>query len=87
MSWLLGYVIGAILGGVIVVRILEALLGGLSSTVLNILRPIFFVGTVTTVATTSIMSRFTSKVRKLQRISASVGDRIDSIVDTERKRK
>ena len=87
MSWILGYVIGAILGGVIVVRILEAVLGGLSSTVLNILRPIFFVGTVTTVTTASGMSKFTSKARKAQRIFASVGDKLDSITNTNRKEK
>ena len=87
MGWLIGYIIGAILTGVTVVRIGELLFGGLSSGVLSILRPIFFVGTVTTVTTTSLMSRFTSKVKKLQRISTAVGDRLDSITNTERKNK
>lgn len=87
MGWLVGYIIGAIITGVALTRILEVLLGGVSSGVLNILRPIFFVGTVTTVTTTSMMSRFNSKVRKLQRIAASVGDRVDSITNTKREGK
>ena len=87
MGWLIGYIIGAILTGVTVVRIGELLFGGLSSGVLSILRPIFFVGTVTTVTTASGMSKFTSKARKAQRIFASVGDKLDSITNTNRKEK
>ena len=87
MGWLGGYVIGAILGGFVVTRILELLLGGLSSSVLNILRPIFFVSTVTAVTAKSGMSRFTSWAQRGQRISASVADRLDSFTNTERKHK
>lgn len=87
MGWMVGYIIGAIIGGVAVTRILELLLGGVSNGVLNILRPIFFVGTVTAVTTQSGMSRFTSKMRTLQRGAAAVSDRLDSITNTERKHK
>ena len=87
MGWLGGYVIGAILGGFVVTRILELLLGGLSSSVLNILRPIFFVSTVTAVTAKSGMNRFTSTMRKFQRITGSVEDRLDSILNTKREGK
>ena len=87
MTFMFGWVIAAILGGLTAVRVGEFLLGGLSSGVLNILRPIFFVGTVTAVTTHSQMSRFTSKVRKALRIITAVRDRVESIPDTERKHK
>jgi len=84
MPFMIGWVVAAILGGLTVVRIVELLFGGLSNTVLNIIRPIFFVGTVTTVTTQSGMSRFTSKMRKLQRITHTVGDRVNSVTKKER---
>ena len=70
MGWLLGPLLGGVLGGIIVVRILEFLLGGVSSGVMGVIRPIFFVSTVTAVTTQSGMGKFTSIVRKFQRGSA-----------------
>ena len=86
MGWLLGPFIGGVLGGFVVVRILQFIFGWVSSDVMNVVRPVFFTGTVTAVTTTSAMSRFTSKVRRLQRGSAAVSERIDSLTNTKRKR-
>ena len=85
MGWLLGPLLGGVLGGIIVVRILEFFLGGVSSGVMSVIRPIFFVGTVSAVTTQTGMGKFTSLVRKFQRGSGTVEDRIDSI--TKRKHK
>ena len=85
MGWLLGPLLGGVLGGIIVVRILEFLLGGVSSGVMSVIRPIFFVGTVSAVTTQSGMSKFTSLVRKFQRGSVAIEDRLDSITKRERK--
>ena len=85
MGFLLGHVIGAVIGGIAVVRILEFLFGGLPSGVLNIIRPLFFVGTVTAVTTKTGISKFDSKVGKLRRIAAVVTDRLES--DTKSKNK
>ena len=87
MGWLLGPLLGGVLGGIIVVRILEFLLGGVSSGVMSVIRPIFFVSTVTAVTTQSGMGKFTSLVRKFQRGSATVEDQLDSITNTKRERK
>ena len=86
MGWLLGPLLGGVLGGIIVVRILEFFLGGVSSGVMSVIRPIFFVSTVTAVTTQSGMSKFTSLARKFQRGSASIEDRLDSITN-KRERK
>ena len=85
MGWLLGPLLGGVLGGIIVVRILEFLLGGVSSGVMSVIRPIFFVSTVTAVTTQSGMGKFTSIVRKFQRGSVAIEDRLDSITKRERK--
>ena len=85
MGWLLGPLRGGVLGGIIVVRILEFLLGGVSSGVMSVIRPIFFVSTVTAVTTQSGMSKFTSLVRKFQRGSVAIEERLDSITKRERK--
>ena len=87
MGWLLGPLLGGVLGGIIVVRILEFFLGGVSSGVMNVIRPIFFVGTVSAVTTQSGMGKFTSIVRKFQRGSGAIEDRLDSITSTKRERK
>jgi hypothetical protein len=85
MGWLFGYVIGAVLGGITIVRIIELLFGGISATAVNTVRPFFFVGTVTAITAKAGMSSFTSKVRKLQRGSAAIGDRVNSLTNSERK--
>ena len=85
MGWLLGPLLGGVLGGIVVVRILEFLLGGVSSSVMSVIRPIFFVGTVSAVTTQTGMGKFTSLVRRFQRGSGAIEDRLDSI--TKRKRK
>ena len=87
MGWLLGPLLGGVLGGIIVVRILEFLLGGVSSGVMSVIRPIFFVSTVTAVTTQSGMGKFTTLVRKFQRGSVAIEDQLDSITKTKRKRK
>jgi len=87
MGWLLGPLLGGVLGGIVVVRILEFLLGGVSSSVMSVILPIFFVGTVSAVTTQSGMSKFTSLVRRFQRGSVAIEDRLDSITNTKRKRK
>ncbi len=69
MGWLFGYVIGAVLGGITVVRIIELLFGGISTTAVNTVRPFFFVGTVTAITAKTGMDRFTAKTRKLGRIT------------------
>ena len=86
MGWLLGPLLGGVLGGIVVVRILEFLLGGVSSGVMNVVRPVFFVGTVSAVTTQSGMSKFTSIARKFQRRSGAIDDRLDSITN-KRERK
>ena len=86
MGWLIGPVLGGLLGGVIVIRILEFLLGGVSSGVMNVVRPIFFVSTVTAVTTTSQMSRFTSIARRLRRGSAAVEEHIDALTKSDRQK-
>ena len=85
MGWLLGPLLGGVLGGIVVVRILEFLLGGVSSGVMNVVRPVFFVGTVSAVTTQSGMSKFTSIARKFQRGSASIENQLDSITTRNRK--
>ena len=85
MGWLLGPLLGGVLGGSVVVRILEFLLGGVSSGVMNVVRPVFFVGTVSAVTTQSGMSKFTSIARKFQRGSASIENQLDSITKRNRK--
>ena len=85
MGFLLGHVIGAVIGGIAVVRILEFLFGGLPSGVLNIIRPLFFVGTVTAVTTKTGISKFDWKIGKVQRIFGAIGDRLES--DTKSKSK
>jgi hypothetical protein len=87
MGWLLGPLLGGVLGGIVVVRILEFLLGGVSSGVMSVIRPIFFVSTVTAVTTQSGMGKFTSLVRKFQRGSVAIEDQLDSITNTKRERK
>ena len=87
MGWLLGPLLGGVLGGIVVVRVLEFLLGGVSSSVMSVIRPIFFVSTVTAVTTQSGMGKFTSIVRKFQRGSVAIEDRLDSITNTKRERK
>ncbi|MDA1189820.1 MAG: hypothetical protein O2854_09140 [Chloroflexi bacterium] len=86
MKWMLGSLIGSVLGGIVVVRIAEAILGGLSIGVLSIVRPILFVGTTTAITTQSGMSKFNARIRSLRRITTAVEDRISSIVDTKPKR-
>ena len=81
MGWLLGPLLGGVLGGIVVVRILEFLLGGVSSVVMNVVRPVFFVGTVSAVTTQSGMSKFTSIARKFQRRSGEIEDRLDSFTN------
>jgi hypothetical protein len=54
---------------------------------MSVIRPIFFVSTVTAVTTQSGMGKFTSLVRKFQRGSAAVEDQLDSITNTKRERK
>jgi hypothetical protein len=87
MGWLLGPLLGGVLGGIIVVRLLEFFLGGVSSGVMSVIRPIFFVSTVTAVTTQSGMGKFTSLVRKFQRGSGAIEDQLDSITNTKRERK
>jgi hypothetical protein len=84
MGWLLGPLLGGVLGGIIVVRILEFFLGGVSSGVMSVIRPIFFVSTVTAVTTQSGMGKL---IRKFQRGSGAIEDRLDSITNTKRERK
>ena len=83
--WILGHIVLAIIGGTIAARIVETLGSGLNHTVLSWLRTIFFAGTVTTVTTTSGMSRFTSWAEKGHRISGAVRDRVNSITNTKRE--
>mgnify|MGYP003135710863 CR=1 FL=1 len=83
MGWLLGPLLGGVLGGIVVVRVLEFLLGGVSSSVMSVVRPIFFVGTVSAVTTQTGMNKFTSLARRFQRGSGVIGDRLDSITNTK----
>ena len=83
MGWLLGPLLGGVLGGIVVVRLLEFFLGGVSSGVMSVIRPLFFVGTVSAVTTQTGMGKFTSLVRKFQRGSNALEDQLDSI--TKRK--
>ena len=83
MGWLLGPLLGGVLGGIVVVRLLEFFLGGVSSGVMSVIRPLFFVGTVSAVTTQTGMGKFTSLVRKFQRGSSALEDQLDSI--TKRK--
>ena len=83
MGWLLGPLLGGVLGGIVVVRLLEFFLGGVSSGVMNVIRPLFFVGTVASVTTQTGMSKFTSLARKFQRGSSAIEDQLDPI--TKRK--
>ena len=76
-----------VLGGIVVVRLLEFFLGGVSSGVMSVIRPIFFVSTVTAVTTQSGMGKFTSLARRFQRGSGAIEDRLDSITNTKRERK
>lgn len=85
MGWLLGPLLGGIVGGFVVVRILELLLGGVSSSVMNVLRPIFFVGTVTAATTTTGMSKFTSKVRRLKKAANAMSERLDAFAKKDRQ--
>ena len=87
MGWLLGPLLGGVLGGSIVVRRLEFFLGGVSSGLMNVIRPIFFVGTVSAVTTQTSMGKFTSLVRKFQRGSNVIEDQLESITNTKRERK
>ena len=83
MGWLLGPLLGGVLGGIVVVRLLEFFLGGVSSGVMNVIRHLFFVGTVSAVTTQTGMSKFTSLARKFQRGSSAIEDQLDPI--TKRK--
>ena len=83
MGWLLGPLLGGVIGGSVIVRLLEFFLGGVSSGVMSVIRPHFFVRTVSAVTTQTGMGKFTSLVRKFQRGSSAIEDQLDSI--TKRK--
>ena len=87
MGWLLGPLLGGVLGGIVVVRLLEFFLGGVSSGVMNVVRPVFFVGTVSAVTTQSGMSKFTSLARRFQRSSVSIENQLDSITNAKRNKR
>ena len=83
MGWLIGPLLGGVLGGVVVVRILEFLLGGVSSGVMNVIKPISFVGTTAGVTTVAGMSKFTSIARRFRRGSAAVEEHIDAFTKSD----
>ena len=86
MGWLIGPLLGGVLGGIVVVRILEFLLGGVSSGVMNVVKPISFIGTTAGVTTVAGMSRFTSLARKFRRGTGVVEEHIDAITKSDRQK-
>ncbi len=81
MGWLFGPVIASLVSAFVVVRIFDYILGGVTSSLVNAIRPILFVGTSTAVTTGSGMRSFTSRVRRLRR----AGNRLESLTGSDHR--